>query len=518
MSYITDLLLQQNNATTELDLLLKDVPVITNIYQQGQYSAALSGLMSSIFEEISYEKSGSRPPVKEVIEMLEKDPVAARSVALKALRAVQRFGVYTQSHKECQDFIQSNLNTLTQSFKRTLFDAIVITLQTGSCFIEFTTTPNAIGYKNQWRLKSLNILDPEKIQKVIARNGALSEIVYDNGGGKIVNIPYAKCIHIVNNNSCRLNHRAIFGVSEGAIALKYTKLKKYVLTQLALATKSQSQGILHAKTPNNGRTILVDSKMQPVIENGKPKELTKQAALCYQLQDLHKKDYIVTGIDVELDPIQVKSDWQFWEYVLKFIDRAIEQSYGIPVGIFDSGPTSLANTGLSGNFKSVFDSTINSLVDLVKEELINKIVKKLLIYNFPPEYYKDGYGDFSFDNDDDQDTINSRLSTIASLAASGLLDPNDPDILSLIKKSLGLPVLDDIDKKESVEKQEKTKYQEDLQIQLQEMQAQMQLLQLQQQMMMMQNPQAMGSMPPEQGAAPAEGGVPEDASMEYPPA
>lgn len=526
MSYITDLLLNNSSTSKEsaidLNLLLKEVPVLTNIYQQGQYSAALSGLMSTIFDEITYDKSGSRPSIKELMEMLEKDPVASRCVTLKALRAVQRFGNYTQAHKECQDFIQSNLNTLNYSFKRILFDAIVVTLQVGACFIEFTTTPNATGYKNQWRLKSLNILDPEKIQKVVVRNGTISELVYDNGGGNIVKIPYNKCVHIVNNNSCRLNHRAVFGVSEGAIALKYTKLKKYVLTQLALATKSQSQGILHATTPNNGRTILVDSKMQPILENGKPKELTKQAALCYQLQDLHKKDYIVTGPDVSISAIQIKSDWQFWEYVLKFIDRAIEQSYGIPVGIFDSGLSSLANTGLSGNFKSVFDSTINSLVELVKEEIINKVVKKLLIYNFPPEYYKDGYGDFSFDNDDDQDTINSRLSTIASLAASGLLDANDPDILSLIKKNLGLPVLDNKDKMESLQRQEQIKHQEDLQNQLNELHTQLQLIQLQQQIMMMQNPQAASAVasaasPQQQEQANSFGGqVPEEAFMEYP--
>lgn len=495
----------------DLDLLFSNIPTPINIYNKGQFSTEIGILSDNAISEIAYPTSDKRPPIKELSDMQERDPVVQQCLTFIAMRAVQSFGNYSHTNKDIETFINSNLKTLNKALKRTLFKIITSVALYGYCIAEYTFTSKARGFRGQWRLNSINVLNPEKIVKFIGVKGKIQYIVYDNGNGKQVNIPYKKCLHIVNNSGSTFDEKEIFGIGYGISALNYYKLKRVVLTQLALATKNNSTGIIHAKVPNTGKTILVDSKMNPLKDAaGKTIEVTKQIALNYQLQDLHKKDFIVTDIDVELNRIQIQNDERFWEYVLNYIDRSIQRSFNIPIGIFDSGTTGIQDIGLSKNYKSVFDSTIYSLTALLKEELTSKIIKKLLYFNFPLEKFKQNYGDFIYDVEEDETTKNNRLSTVASLIASGLLDQNDVEVISLIRKNLGLPALNDTDKESKKKDQEiaaeqkmQQNIQTEIQAQLAQLQAQMQIQQ------MMQPPQ------PDPNAAPPEGETAE-ATEDYP--
>lgn len=490
---------------TGKELIFENTPDIVNIYQQGQYSTNIPALSNLFINEITYPSVDKRPPIKELTDMVERDPVVAKCVALKALRAVQSFGSFTHSKKEIESFINSNINTLKRSFKKTLFKLISCVILYGYGIAEFTFSSKLRGHRGEWRLANINVLNPERITKFIGKRGNVHAIEYDNGDGKLIKIPYEKCIHIINNSGTGFDEMALWGVGDGIAALNYYKLKKVVLTQLALATKNNATGIVHAKVPNVGRTILVDSKMQALKDYaGKPIEVTKQIALNYQLQDLYKKDYIVTDVDVDIQRIEIQNNERFWEYALNYIDRAIQMAFSVPVGIFDSGTSGLQNVGLSQNFKSVFDSTIFALTNLLKEEIINKIVRKLCYYNFPSQWFETSLGEFIFDVEEDQDIINGRLSTISSLIASGILDKNDVEVISLIRKNLGLPALTETEKTETSDNQLKAKITAEIQAQLEQMQLQQQIQMMQQPPMPPQDPNAAA----QGGAAPAEGDYP----------
>jgi hypothetical protein len=482
----------------DLELLFSDVATPLNVYHQGQYSSHIANLYTTAISEFAYPAVDKRPPISALNEMQERDPVVSQCIALKALRTVQSFGNYTHPKKEIENFINSNLDTLNKSFKHTLFKIISSTILYGFCIAEFTVTSKARGYRGQWRLENLNVLDPERIIRILGKKGRIETIEYDNGHGIYIKIPYKKCIHIINNSGATFNEREVWGIGDGIIALNYYTLKRIVLTHLAVATKNNSTGIIHAKTSNTGRTILVDSKMNPLKDsNGKPVEVTKQIALNYQLQDIYKKDYIVTDLDVELNRIQTQNDERFWDYILNYIDRAIQRAFGVPVGIFDSGISGTTNVGLSQNFKSVFDTTIYALTTLIKEELISKIVKRLLYFNFPFEWFKNNYGEFVFDAEEDQTTINSRLSTISSLIASGILDQNDTEVIGLIRKNLGLPALNETAKAEKQQDAIAAQISKEIQNQLTQLQLQMQVqqVQLQDQQLQMQEQQLQNPQP-----------------------
>ena len=509
---------------TDLQLLFDNIPEPLNIMRQGQYSSAIAALSQATMLEIAMPGAGKRASIVDLNDMQEKDPVVQQCIQLKALRTVQSFGAYSHPKKEIEGFINANLKTLEHSFKRTLFKMVSCVSLYGFAMVEYTFSNNMPGYLGQTRLSRLNVLDPSRIVGFKGRRSKLEYIVYDNGNGVTVDIPYKKLLHIINNSGATFNEQEILGISDGGAALNYYKLKRVVLTQLALATKNNSTGLLHIKTPNKGRTVLVDSKMKPILgDDGKPVEVSKQIALNYQLQDLSKRDYIVTDLDTSIDRLQITNDERFWQYILGYIDEAIQRAFGLPNGILNSGSQGLQNVGLGQNFKSVFDSTIFALVELLKEEVTNKLIKKLLNYNFPFSWYKNNYGTFLFDLEEDAATINSRLSTVSSLVASGILDPNDLDVISLIKKNLGLPALDETEKREKEEADAQASAQKAMEAQIAEMQSQLTMLQTQlqstqtqQQLDMANNPPpvdpAAAAAPADSAAAPPE----EAAATEYP--
>lgn len=500
----------QLNLLEDLDseLLFANTPIPLNASIQGQYSVEINSLTADAHAALTHPDIADRPPLKELSQMAQKDPVAGQCLAFKALRCTSSFGEYSHSKREIEEFINSNLRTLPKSFKQIIFKLFSSVILHGIGLAEFTKSSKIRGYRGQWRIGNINVLDPERVisfGKSSKTAGKIEFVEYDNGSGKIVKIPYQKIIHITNNSGCTFDKAAVWGVGDGVSALGYYKLKRVVLTHLALRIKNDSEGLLWAKTPNNGTTTMVDTQGNVKKDNkGKPLQLTKQAALSHQLKDIQKRGFIVTDNDVELSRIQIQNTSENHFKALEYIDRGIQSSFAIPSGIFDvnsgSGTTNLGNNGFGQNFKMTFDSTIFALTTTLKHEIIHKMIRGLLHDNFPSSWFSEDWGEFVFDVEEDQATVNGRLSTITSLIASGIIPADDVEVLSLIRKNLGLPSLDEDEKAKKEEDALKAEIQKELQ-------KQSEVLALQAQIQQMSAP-----MPPPEGQAeqyPPQEGAPQ---------
>jgi hypothetical protein len=500
----------QLNLLEDLDseLLFANTPVPLNASIQGQYSVEINSLTADAHAALTHPDTADRPPLKELSQMSQKDPIASQCLSFKALRCTSSFGDYKHSKREIEEFINSNLRTLPKSFKQIIFKLFSSVILHGIGLAEFTKSSKIRGYRGQWRIGNINVLDPERVisfGKSSKTAGKIEFVEYDNGGGKIVKIPYQKILHITNNSGCTFDKAAVWGVGDGVSALPYYKLKRVILTHLALRIKNDSEGLLWAKTPSNGTTTLINPDGSVKKDSkGKPLEVTKQTALSYQLKDIQKRGFIVTDNDVELTRIQIQNTADNHFKALEYIDRGIQSSFAVPSGIFDvnsgSGTTNLGNNGFGQNFKMTFDSTIFALTTTLKHEIIHKMIRGLLHDNFPSSWFSEDWGEFVFDVEEDQATVNGRLSTITSLIASGIIPADDVEVLSLIRKNLGLPSLDE---------EEKAKKQEDaLKAEIQkELQKQSEVLALQAQINQMSAP-----MPPPEGQAeqyPPQDGAPQ---------
>jgi len=504
--------LELNLAELDNELLFAGTPTPLNASVQGMYSTEIAALTGLAFAEINHPQEVERPAIKDLSIMAAKDPIVSQCLAFKALRCASSFGEYSHPKKEIEAFVNSNLKTLSKSFKQTIFKIFSSVILHGVAVVEFTKSSKLRGYRGQWRIANLNVLNPDQIisfGKSSKSSGKIEWILYDNGSGKQVKIPYSKCLHIVNNSGATFDKTAVWGVGDGVSALPYYKLKRVVLTHLALRIKNDSEGLLWAKTPANGTTTLVDAQGKVKIDEKtkKPMQVTKQIALSYQLKDIQKRGFIVTDSDVDLQRIQIQNTSDNHFKALEYIDRGIQSSFAIPSGIFDvnsgSGTTNLGNNGFGQNFKMTFDSTIFALTTTLKHEIIHKMIRGLLHDNFPSSWFSEDWGEFVFDVEEDQATVNGRLSTITSLMASGIIDTNNVQVLNLIYKNLGLPSLDETEKEKKAEDALKAQIQKELQDQTQVVQLQAQL----QQMQMPPTPPEGGgaeAYPPEEGAPPAQ--------------
>ena len=470
------------------ELLFSGVPTPLNALAQGQYSTEIASLTGLALQAINHPTEVDRPPVKELGIMAAKDPIASQCLSFKALRATQSFGEYSHKKKEIEAFVNSNLRTLPKNFKQIIFKLFSSVILHGVGVAEFTKSSKLRGYRGQWRIGNINVLNPDQIVsfgKSSNQSGKIEWILYRNGDGKEVKIPYQKCIHIINNAGSAFDATSVWGVGDGVSALPYYRLKRVVLTHLALRIKNDSEGLLWAKTPNNGTTTMVDTQGNVKKDDkGKPLQLTKQAALSHQLKDIQKRGFIVTDNDVELSRIQIQNTSENHFKALEYIDRGIQSSFAIPSGIFDvnsgSGTTNLGNNGFGQNFKMTFDSTIFALTTTLKHEIIHKMIRGLLHDNFPSSWFSEDWGEFVFDVEEDQATVNGRLSTITSLIASGIIPADDVEVLSLIRKNLGLPSLDEDEKAKKEEDALKAEIQKELEKQSQvlSLQAQIQSMQM----------------------------------------
>lgn len=480
--------LSLNLAELDDELLFANTPVPMNAGVQGMYSVEIQSLTADAHAEIAHPNENERPSIKQLSELANRDPVAKQCLSFKALRCTSSFGEYSHSKREIEEFVNSNLRTLPKSFKKIIFQMFSSVILYGIALAEFTKSSKIRGYRGQWRIGNIHVLNPEQIisfGKSSKSSGKIEWVLYQNGDGKEVKIPYQKLLHITNTSGAAFDKTAVWGVGDGAAANSYYKLKKVVLTHLALRIKNDSEGLLWAKTPNNGTTTMVDTQgnVKKDPKTNKPLQLTKQAALSHQLKDIQKRGFIVTDNDVELTRIQIQNTTDNHFKALEYIDRGIQSSFAIPSGIFDvnsgSGTTNLGNNGFGQNFKMTFDSTIFALTTTLKHEIIHKMIRGLLHDNFPSSWFSEDWGEFVFDVEEDQATVNGRLSTITSLIASGIIPADDVEVLGLIRKNLGLPSLDDEEKRKKEEDALKAEVQKELEKQSQVLSLQAQINQLQ---------------------------------------
>ncbi|MCA6430275.1 MAG: hypothetical protein IM613_12650 [Cytophagales bacterium] len=406
-------------------------------------SSSIQALTGRYITEIYSPK---RRVYNEWIKMLEKDPVAAFCASIKVLRAQIIFGEYTHKSKDYQEFIRQNFANMEGSF-RNVVARLASAMTFGCAVAEVNFSSTTPGYRNKWVLKNINILDIRNIS-ARGRNGKVFEWGYRDRYNNTVYIDHRKCLHVTNTDLIPYNTDLIWGSADCERALNWYKLRQLVATEFAIAAKNNSVGKLWGKTNSSQRMQLYDANDQlRVDQSGKPLTVSKQKALYMQLKELDQNDLIVTDLETDLQILQTQTGEAFWSYAFDLVEKNMALSFNVPVTLFrESVSSSFGNTGLSQNHKSMLDAGIESVVQTIREEVINKIVKPLLIWEFGEN--KD-YGEFEFLTPESAVDRNSLVSTALSAVASGVIDPNDKGLQNFVRKSIGLEPQTDAEKQDA---------------------------------------------------------------------
>ena len=390
--------------------------------------------------------SPKRRVYNEWIKMLEKDPIAAFCAGIKVLRAQITFGEYTHPNKDYQQFIRQNFANMEGSFRNVL--ARLASAMTFGCSVaEVNFSSNTPGFRGKWMLKDINVLD---IRNLSARGkcGKVTEWGYRDRHNNTVYIDHRKCLHITNTDLVPFNTDLIWGSADCERALNWYKLRQLFATEFAIAAKNNSTAVTIAKTNSTQRTQLYDANDQLRMDAfGKPITVSKQKALYMQLKELENNDLLVTDLDTDISLLQRQTGEAFWNYGFDLVEKNMCMAFCLPQTLFREGSSAtFGNTGLSQNHKSMLDSSVSSIVETMREEFLNKVVKPLLVFEFGENKE---WGSFDFIADESAVDKNSRISTVLSAVSTGLFSSDDQEIQNSIRKDLGLPPMSDPERQDA---------------------------------------------------------------------
>jgi len=417
------------------------------IPSNSKLSSSITALTGKYIAEIFNPK---RRQFNEWIKMLEKDAVANKCSSLKNLRAQISVGEYTHENKEYQKFIRSNFENMSTSFKGVIAE-LASSMSFGSSFSEVVFANNLPGFRNKWRLKGIYPLDIRRVS-VRGHYGKLKDVVFRNQYNNRCIMDYKKVLHVKNISTVPFDQNLIWGIGDCEQAINFYKLRQLCFTELAVAMKNNASAKWWAKTNTTQKTQITDRNEKPVLDpaTGKPMLMSKQKAVYLMLKQLEDNDILVTDSDTEIQVLQSKTLESFWQYSLQIIEENMMLSFGIPRQIFREGSSGVGDVGLSQNHKAVLDATIESIVISIRKEMIDKVVKPLLVYNFGET---ENFGQFDYSVQQSGEAVNAKVSTILSAIASGVFSADDVTIQEVLRKDLGLPPLSDGDKKDAQEQQ-----------------------------------------------------------------
>lgn len=437
-------------AITSRNIERKDNNPLYEEFQPSLYVPTNARLTSSVQaltgRYITEIYSPKRRVYNEWIKMLEKDPIAAFCAGIKVLRAQITFGEYTHPNKDYQQFIRQNFANMEGSFRNVL--ARLASAMTFGCSVaEVNFSSNTPGFRNKWMLKDINVLD---IRNLSARGkcGKVQEWGYRDRYNNTVYIDHRKCLHITNTDLIPFNTDLIWGSADCERALNWYKLRQLFSTEFAIAAKSNATAVIHAQTDSVARMQLYDANDQLRVDAaGKAITVSKQKALYMQLKELEQNDLIVTDLQTDIKLLQRNTGEAFWNYGFNLVEKNVALSFGLPVSLFsESVSSTFGNTGLSQNHKSMLDSVTESVVQSIREEIVNKVVKPLLVWEFGENKE---WGSFDFISEESSVDKNAKISVILSAISTGVFEASDSSIQGELRKMLGLPPQSDPEKEDS---------------------------------------------------------------------
>jgi hypothetical protein len=423
----------------------------------GAISSKLGDALSVVLSEIT---NPVKIPIDKLRSAVDADPLASACCFIKQARAMQLLeGNYKNPDPKIDKFIRHNLENIDGN----------ISELTGrmSSAMPFGFAVSEVVYKKlplSWKLDRFHYLDPTRITFDV-KKGYCDTLEYNEGIKK--KIPLKKTLHITNGLFSNYGYKYLFGTAEAIRAYPFIRLKQLIFGEMGVAAKRLATGILWGQADSNKEIIRTDSDGKTLLDyRGRPLKLTAVESLSQQLAKLENNSYIVTDKDNIVSALNVPAGEQFWNLALMLIDTQILRSFIVPDTIFQQGVASFGVGGLAAMQLNILDSSVQEIVKQIKEQLIEKVIKNLIVWNFG---IQSNYGEFVSSESVDPSKEQATLSNLISVLSMGLVPTTDTEATNKLRELLGL----------SQVSPEEQKFQADLNSQLQNLQQQGQNLQVQ---------------------------------------
>lgn len=404
----------------------------------GLYSNPIARLTQETVTELSWspprdrlKKKLNKYSLEDYAEVLLLDEVIGFCFQLIKLRATEAFGKYSHNDDKITEFVKTNFADMEGTLEDFVGIAVAIAYFFGFFTGEIGWKYNTPGFYRQQRLKCLQPHNPLTTRFKGNKHGLFW--VVDKSGATAIDIPYEKCIHVSN----KMYETDPYGYGSGARTIGLFKAKRTTLSAAAVAANNQANGLWIVKANTSDSVVLTDKNNKPLQENGRDKVLTAIDNAREQLKEFDKNNFLILDKAYEINWQPMPVDAGFMQNFLEGIDRRLFMTQNVPYLIANEGTGGFGYTGVAAQQAITLDSQISALVKQVRDQILEKIVKPMLIRNFALKPQQ-GWGKFDVDKSSDPNQSLQQVNTINGSVAAGTLTL-DTSVKNRVRELLGLP-------------------------------------------------------------------------------
>lgn len=395
---------------------------------QTAIASKITELTSRSITELTYK---GKYKIKDYKDMLDTEPVSKACVELKALRATNIIGEYEHSDKKIQAWIRSNFENMSGSFSQ-IIRSLCSAMPFGFAVAEIVYKP----FRKQWRLAGINVLDSARVS-FEGKKGRIDNVLYQEANGRRVRIPYSKCIHITNGSVTKFNDP--WGSAECERAMPFYKARQVILSDMLVSAKNNATGIWLGLADSKATVELLGSNGKPIPDragNAGRTTVSAQEALLRQLEGIDGNNIIVTDKLNDVRSIYNSGGENTYQMALNTLDKYILRSFLVPELIFSEGSGTFMNNGLSLQHKNVLDSTIDAVVFDIRDQLVEKLIKFLILHNFGKQA---DYGKFTAKYSTDPSITGQKIGNLVTALTTGIIPTSDVDVVNKLRELLEVP-------------------------------------------------------------------------------
>jgi hypothetical protein len=420
-----------------------------------QLAPTLDDLYNHFVSQLTETKG--KYSLQELMDMLRVCAVSRAAIELKVLRTVERLGEYYNSdstlyqtasgNKTIQEWTRGNF----ESMKGSLIDVVgkimrqVYSVGFGSGEIVWEKKSNYLS--SEWRLRKIKILNPLKYS-FAGSMGEVDRVIYRSRGLSPFAIPYSKLIHVYSPSTDEPEDPT--GEASSALAFPFFKARQLMFMQWTTAGQRQATGFIVVKTPSE-KTVPVYSKDGQIEKNsdGSAKTQSSAQAAANSAKQIENGCVWVTDKENDVIPIVTGAGEGFFNTALTYYQKMIFYCYGIPSTIFDDTASGIGNAGINAGHKLILDAQIEATVQTLRDQLLEKVVRPLLLANFGTRF-EDNLGEFKSEKFLDPMQASSRVNNLTLALTNGIIDNTDLEAVNRLREDLGISSIskEDFDKQQ----------------------------------------------------------------------
>lgn len=403
--------------------LEQNVSAIVTQPEEGRLAPVIDAFIDNYLTELGPDD----PDVTLYGVMVTTCPPIKAAVKTIILIALSYLGDYVHSDAVIEQWMRQNFERMNGSLRLSVVQLL------SAIYMGYSASEIALRVQGiDWVLDSLLILPPERWH-FRGRLGDIEDVFYRSGLGDIA-IAYDRVLHLVHNPEFAFGNP--YGVSDLKAARAAYQAWLVLVAELLVAGKRQATPLLVGYyDPTVPEVPLLDELGQPVYNpDGSQVMVSAAKQIADALSQVENKTALVTSLRHKVDAIARSEGYQIYFEGLRYLHKLMYLALCFPETALEVNAGSGGDSNLAKQQLGLLRGNYVSLMDQVKDQLIDQLVRPLIILNFGVQ---DNYGQFETPQGGDEDRL-ALVESLLNTAASGVLSPNDERLVKRIEQALGL--------------------------------------------------------------------------------